>query len=146
MRLQAKRESANDLTPQRRRLERTRRSRAPTRGSLKRERNGEAEFWRVAGVAYGAVIGAFLHLVIHAVAAWRVGWRPGPSLAWRHPDVKKVWQLLLPRTVGQSVTQIDQFVNVPFFGSQMNQTNLNTLILILLLLFLHHLLSRDLEL
>lgn len=67
----------------------------------------------VAGVAYGAVIGAFLHLVIHAVAAWRVGWRPGPSLAWRHPDVKKVWQLLLPRTVGQSVTQIDQFVNVP---------------------------------
>jgi putative peptidoglycan lipid II flippase len=67
----------------------------------------------VTGVAYGAVIGAFLHLVIHAAAAWRIGWRPGPSLSWGHADVRKVWSLLFPRTVGQSVTQIDQFVNVP---------------------------------
>jgi hypothetical protein len=29
--------------------ERTRRSRAPTRGGVKRERNGEGEFWQVAG-------------------------------------------------------------------------------------------------
>jgi len=66
-----------------------------------------------AGVAYGAIIGAALHLVIQTIAAWRVGWRPGKALAWGHSDVRKVWKLLLPRTVGQSVTQIDQFVNVP---------------------------------
>ena len=65
------------------------------------------------GVAYGAVAGAALTLLIQFAAAWRQGWRPGPMLSLRHGDVREVGKLLLPRTIGQSVTQIDQFVNVP---------------------------------
>lgn len=66
-----------------------------------------------AGVAWGAVIGASLHLIIQVIAAWRAGWRPGPAAGWRHPGVQQVGRLLVPRTIGQSVTQIDQFINVP---------------------------------
>lgn len=66
-----------------------------------------------AGVAWGAVLGAVLHCLIQGVAAWRVGWRFGPGAPRHHPGVRQVGQLLLPRTIGQSVTQIDQLVNVP---------------------------------
>lgn len=66
-----------------------------------------------AGVAWGAVLGALLHCSIQAIAAYRVGWRFGPSASWKHPGVRQIGRLLLPRTIGQSVTQIDQLVNVP---------------------------------
>lgn len=66
-----------------------------------------------AGVAWGAVAGALLHCGIQAQAAWRVGWRPGAGAGRNHEGVKQIGRLLLPRTIGQSVTQIDQLVNVP---------------------------------
>lgn len=65
------------------------------------------------GVAWGAVAGALLHVVITGAAAWRVGWRPGPTVRWGHPGVRQVGNLLLPRTLGQSVTQVNQLVNIP---------------------------------
>lgn len=67
----------------------------------------------VMGVAWGAVVGAVLHVVVTMVAAWRVGWRPGSGAGWRHPGVRQVGNLLLPRTIGQSATQINQLVNIP---------------------------------
>ncbi|MBI5467112.1 MAG: murein biosynthesis integral membrane protein MurJ [Candidatus Kerfeldbacteria bacterium] len=66
-----------------------------------------------AGVAWGAVAGALLHTGIQAHGAWRLGWRPGHGVARGHDGVKQIGRLLLPRTIGQSVTQIDQLVNVP---------------------------------
>ncbi len=76
-----------------------------------------------AGVAWGAVLGAFLHCIIQAIAAYRVGWRPGPSARWDHPGVKKIGRLLIPRTIGQSVTQLDQLVNVPI-ATRLGPSNL----------------------
>lgn len=64
-------------------------------------------------VAYGAILGALLHLSIQYIAARRQGWRWGPTASWRDASVRQIGRLLLPRTIGQSVTQIDQFVNVP---------------------------------
>lgn len=66
-----------------------------------------------AGVAYGALAGALLHTIIQGIGAWRAGWRFGPTAAWRDSSVREIGRLLVPRTIGQSVTQIDQFVNVP---------------------------------
>lgn len=77
----------------------------------------------VAGVAWGAVLGAFLHLVIQAVAAWRIGWRLGPRAGQQHPGVRQIGRLLLPRTIGQSVTQLDQLVNVPI-ATRLGPSNL----------------------
>jgi putative peptidoglycan lipid II flippase len=64
-------------------------------------------------VAYGAIAGALMHLGIQFTAAWRAGWRFGRIVSWRDGAVRKIGRLILPRTVGQSVTQFDQFVNVP---------------------------------
>lgn len=71
----------------------------------------------VTGVAWGAVLGALGHLLVQFSAAWRAGWRFGRIAPLNHPGVKKIGQLLIPRTIGQSVTQIDQFVNVPIANS-----------------------------
>ena len=65
------------------------------------------------GVAWGAVMGAAGHLLVQFAAAWRAGWRFGPSASMKHSGVRQIGKLLVPRTIGQSVTQIDQFVNVP---------------------------------
>ncbi|MEK7636770.1 MAG: murein biosynthesis integral membrane protein MurJ [Patescibacteria group bacterium] len=77
----------------------------------------------VAGVAWGAVVGAMLHCGIQAVAAYRVGWRLGPTADRHHPGVKQIGKLLIPRTIGQSVTQIDQLVNVPI-ATRLGPSNL----------------------
>lgn len=76
-----------------------------------------------AGVAWGAVLGALLHASIQMVAARRMGWRFGPVAGRNHPGVRQIGQLLLPRTVGQSVTQIDQLVNVPI-ATRLGPSNL----------------------
>ncbi|MBI2984574.1 MAG: murein biosynthesis integral membrane protein MurJ [Candidatus Kerfeldbacteria bacterium] len=77
-----------------------------------------------AGVAWGAVGGAFLHTTIHAAAAWRVGWRPGRGAGWRHPGVRQIGQLLVPRTVGQSVTQLNQLATIPI-ATRLGPANLS---------------------
>lgn len=76
-----------------------------------------------AGVAWGAVLGALLHCTIQGIAAWRVGFRWGPGAGSRHPGVRQIGQLLLPRTIGQSVTQIAQLVNVPI-ATRLGPSNL----------------------
>lgn len=76
-----------------------------------------------AGVAWGAVAGACLHCGIQAIAAYRVGWRFGRSAGLRHAGVRQIGRLLLPRTIGQSVTQIDQLVNVPI-ATRLGPSNL----------------------
>jgi len=75
------------------------------------------------GVAWGAVVGAACHLLIQVMAAWRAGWRWGAMVPWGHPGVRKIGALLLPRTIGQSVTQIDQLVNVPI-ATRLGPSNL----------------------
>jgi len=64
-------------------------------------------------VAYGAIAGALAHLIIHIIAARNVGWRFTPSIGWKNALVRRVGRLILPRTIGQSITQIAQFVTVP---------------------------------
>lgn len=76
-----------------------------------------------AGVAWGAVLGALLHCAIQAVAAYRVGWRFGRSAGFNHPGVRTIGRLLIPRTIGQSVTQIAQLVNVPI-ATRLGPSNL----------------------
>jgi putative peptidoglycan lipid II flippase len=66
----------------------------------------------VRGVAYGAVLGAALHFIVQTVAAFRSGFRFRPALNLRLPDVRQIGRLLLPRAFGQSVTQVDQLVNI----------------------------------
>lgn len=77
-----------------------------------------------AGVAWGAVAGAGLHLAVHFFAAWRVGWRPGRGAGLRHQGVQQIGRLIVPRTIGQSVTQLNQLATVPI-AARLGPSNLS---------------------
>ncbi len=77
-----------------------------------------------AGVAWGAVVGAFLHVSSNFIAAWRIGWRFGPSAGYRHPGVRQIGKLVVPRTIGQSVTQLNQLATIPI-ATRLGPSNLS---------------------
>jgi len=63
------------------------------------------------GLAYGVVLGAFLHLAIQIPSVLRVGFRYRRILDFRHPGVRKIGALMVPRTIGLAVNQVDLLVN-----------------------------------
>ncbi|XOU94749.1 MAG: murein biosynthesis integral membrane protein MurJ [Candidatus Kerfeldbacteria bacterium] len=64
------------------------------------------------GLAYGVVLGSFLHLVIQIPGALKIGYRYQPIFDYTHKGVRAIGKLMLPRTFGLAVTQIDQLVSV----------------------------------
>lgn len=65
----------------------------------------------VYGLAYGVVVGAFLHCLIQIPAIWRLGYRYRPILDMHHEGVRTVGRLMVPRTFGLAVTQIDTLIS-----------------------------------
>ncbi len=65
----------------------------------------------VHGLAWGVVLGAFLHLLIQAPGWWQVRGRYRPRLGWGDPDVREVVALMLPRMLGLAAVQINFLVN-----------------------------------
>jgi len=66
----------------------------------------------IQGVAVGAVVGAALHFAIQIPAARKAGFRYRAVLDWSNAGVRQIGRLIIPRAIGQSITQIDQIVNV----------------------------------
>lgn len=64
----------------------------------------------VAGVAYGAILGAFLHLLIQIPSAVALGFRP--QIVWdlAHRGVRQVGTLFLPRVFGVDISQISLLI------------------------------------
>lgn len=76
--------------------------------------SGEASAVNVYGLAYGAIIGAGLHLLIQVPALFKIRARLRPMFKWRLEGVREVLTLMLPRVLGLSVVQINFVVNVAF--------------------------------
>ncbi|MBU3957113.1 murein biosynthesis integral membrane protein MurJ [Patescibacteria group bacterium] len=64
------------------------------------------------GPTVGVVIGAFLHLIIQLPLALKLGFRYSFVFDWRHPGVRQVARLMLPRTLALAVNQIELTVAV----------------------------------
>jgi putative peptidoglycan lipid II flippase len=64
----------------------------------------------IMGVAYGAILGAVLHLSIQIPSVIALGWRARLSLDTRQEGVREVGRLFLPRVFGIDISQISQFV------------------------------------
>lgn len=64
------------------------------------------------GPTIGVVLGAFLHLIIQLPLALKLGFRHSFVFDWRHPGVKQVARLMLPRTLALAVSQIELTVAV----------------------------------
>lgn len=65
----------------------------------------------VMGLAAGVLVGGLLQLLVNIPAMYRNGVRLDLRAGFRHPAVKRIGTLLLPRTMGTAVYQINIFVD-----------------------------------
>ncbi len=74
-----------------------------------------ARWLGVRGLCWGALGGAVAgNFVLQLWALKREGMRFKPSLDWRHPDVMKVWVLMLPVILGLALPQVSILFNRMF--------------------------------
>lgn len=69
-------------------------------------------YWGIYGPALGAILGAFLHLLIQVPILWRLGFSYRPNWNWSHKGIKKIISLTGPRTLSLVASQIELFVIV----------------------------------
>lgn len=73
------------------------------------------------GAVWGVVIGAFLYLLIQLPLLWKLGYRHRLILNVKNQGLREVGRLMLPRTFGLAVSQIDTTVDLilaSFLGSR----------------------------
>lgn len=69
----------------------------------------------VAGLCWGALGGAVAgNFALQLWAVARSGMRFRPSFQWQHPDVVKVWKLMLPVVLGVALPQVSIWINRAF--------------------------------
>lgn len=64
-------------------------------------------FLGIFGPVAGVILGAFLHLVIQLPLVGSLGFRFKWSFDWRHPGVRRIGRLMLPRTLALAVSQVE---------------------------------------
>jgi putative peptidoglycan lipid II flippase len=64
----------------------------------------------ISGLAWGVVIGSFLHLVIQIPIIFKLGFKYQPLLDWRDKNVLAVFRMMSARTFSLAVTQINLIV------------------------------------
>lgn len=67
--------------------------------------------WGIMGFAAAVVGGAAAYFFVQVPALWRTSWRWRPQLAWHHPGVRKIRQMLGPILLGFSVNQLNVLVS-----------------------------------
>jgi putative peptidoglycan lipid II flippase len=65
----------------------------------------------VLGMAFGVVIGSFLHLLVQVPQLLRYGARYVPTLGLSSPSAREVGRLMAPRVLGTAVAQINLVIN-----------------------------------
>lgn len=68
----------------------------------------------ITGVAWGVVLGAFLHCAVQASVAVRLGLRRISWPSFAHEGVRRILKLMLPRTVGLAVSQLNLVILLVF--------------------------------
>lgn len=72
------------------------------------------------GLAWGVVFGAFLHMIVQYPAARNLGYRHGWEFLshFSNKEVRKIFRLMIPRTLGIAINQINLLV-ITIFASTM---------------------------
>lgn len=76
----------------------------------------------IMGVAYGVVLGSFLHFLIQLIAAIKAKWRY-QFIFKLEPITKKVFRLMLPRSFGLAAIQLNE-IFITIFASLLNSGSL----------------------
>lgn len=85
-----------------------------------------SEPWGVRGLAAGVVLGSGLHLLVQVPGLFGVGMRYRLEARWRHPGVREVGRLMLPRMAGLAAGQVN-FVVAIFFASRLGEGSISAL-------------------
>ncbi len=64
----------------------------------------------ILGVTLGVILGAFLHMIIQIPSAISSGFSYKPTFNLKDPKIKKVFSLMIPRTLGVAAPQINLMV------------------------------------
>lgn len=64
----------------------------------------------VVGLGLGVIAGALLHMGINLVGAWSAGFRFGSVLNFNQPDLRQIFKLMIPRTLGLAGYSVDSIV------------------------------------
>ena len=62
------------------------------------------------GLAWGVVLGAFIHCSIQIYGARQLGWRYHFNFNTKDKDTNTVGKLMVPRTLGLAITQLNQII------------------------------------
>ena len=72
----------------------------------------------VMGLAWGVALGAGLHMAIQIIATADLGYRWRPVLDLNHKGLRQIFSLMLPRTMGLIIAQINFFI-ITIIGSSL---------------------------
>ncbi|MFZ4631987.1 MAG: murein biosynthesis integral membrane protein MurJ [Patescibacteria group bacterium] len=67
-------------------------------------------WWGLYGLAWGVVLGAFLHMAIQIPAIYQLGFRYSLKIAWHDVNTWKIWKMMVPRTLSLAISQINLVV------------------------------------
>ncbi|MDX2078082.1 MAG: murein biosynthesis integral membrane protein MurJ [bacterium] len=90
--------------------------------------DGQTGNANIYGLAFGAILGASLHLVVQLPGLYRVKARLRLLLTWQLAGVREILGLMLPRVLGLAVVQLNFLVNVALASgmAEGSQTALST--------------------
>ena len=64
------------------------------------------------GLAYGVVGGAVMHMLIQLPGVFGLGYKYRMKIHWDHPALRRMAGLMIPRTLGVAVAQVNVVINV----------------------------------
>ena len=69
-----------------------------------------SKWWGLSGLAWGVVLGAFLHMLIQIPAVYSLGFRYSLKINFRDKPTRRIGKMMIPRTLSLAITQIDLLV------------------------------------
>ncbi len=66
--------------------------------------------WGLNGLAWGVVLGAFLHFSLQTYSAYANGYRWRWQLNWKDKETKLIGKLMIPRTLGLAISQLNLII------------------------------------
>ncbi len=72
------------------------------------------KYYGLLGLAYGVVLGAFLHMAVQIPTAWLCGFRWQPVFDFRFRGVQRIFKLMPPRILSLALSQINFWLMTVF--------------------------------
>ncbi len=64
-------------------------------------------WWGLYGLAWGVVLGAFMHMAVQIPSVYHLGFRYRLKIVWRDLNTRKIGRMMVPRTLSLAISQIN---------------------------------------